>query len=319
MNLEAGSTSLLHSLKNSKFRESMTRDDRFLLGLHECKLQNWKGREGALGDVAGGLARSGTKRYGGGEYWGLEKVSSEQASLGEVLAAEQGHAWRLPEVTERGRTAREDGGRGVGAGKPGPPPAPGPLPGCVPGPGSWPCSAVPACAPGVGQQENRVCTVYRSHRLNFPEDMALREQGGVETIWPHRVRSRSPGRTPRERQTRQVDTAICWSYGASDESPIDLRGPGRACIVPFLEFFKSESSLAVNGALFTEAGPAKGRGPAIVRPGCGPLECAGMLARVAQPQSGAFVCKHQQIGPPINNDDLTARAGQASGYQDSIL
>ncbi|CAN0344800.1 unnamed protein product [Rangifer tarandus platyrhynchus] len=99
----------------------------------------------------------------------------------------------------------------------------------------------------------------------------------------------------------------------------DLRGPGRACIVPFLEFFKSESSLAVNGALFTEAGPAKGRGPAIVRPGCGPLECAGMLARVAQPQSGAFVCKHQQIGPPINNDDLTARAGQASGYQDSIL
>ena len=93
-----------------------------------------------------------------------------------------------------------------------------------------------------------------------------------------------------------------------------LRGPGRACIVPFLEFFKSESSLAVNGALFAEAGPAKGRGPAIVR-----LECAGMPARVARPQSGAFVCKHQQTGPPINNDDLTARAGQASGYQDSIL
>nr|CAI9704968.1 unnamed protein product [Rangifer tarandus platyrhynchus] len=188
------------------------------------------------------------------------------------------------------------------------------------GASSWPCSAVPACAPGVGQQENRVCTVYRSHRLNFPEDMALREQGGVETIWPHRVpqacnldgralTSAEPG-LQRQPPNRSLP-------GPAPSS--DLRGPGRACIVPFLEFFKSESSLAVNGALFTEAGPAKGRGPAIVRPGCGPLECAGMLARVAQPQSGAFVCKHQQIGPPINNDDLTARAGQASGYQDSIL
>ena len=95
--------------------------------------------------------------------------------------------------------------------------------------------------------------------------------------------------------------------------------PGRACIVPFLEFFKSESSLAVNRALFTEAGPANGRGPAIVRLGCGPLECAGMPARVTRPQSGAFVCKHRQTGHPINNDNLTARAGQASGCQDSVL
>lgn len=33
-------------------------------------------------------------RYGAGEYWGLEKMSPGQASFGEVLAAEQGQAWR---------------------------------------------------------------------------------------------------------------------------------------------------------------------------------------------------------------------------------
>ena len=70
---------------------------------------------------------------------------------------------RLPEVTEQGRTAREDGGWGVGAGKPGPPPALGPLPGCVPDPGSWPCSAIPACRPGVRQQENVSVSTVTPH------------------------------------------------------------------------------------------------------------------------------------------------------------
>nr|CAI9704969.1 unnamed protein product [Rangifer tarandus platyrhynchus] len=121
MNLEAGSTSLLHSLKNSKFRESMTRDDRFLLGLHESEVALRTGlqeRGAGVQRMLGGLypppsyctahnvtlqtpsppggrqwRQQAGGRYGGGEYWGLEKVSSEQASLGEVLAAEQGHAW----------------------------------------------------------------------------------------------------------------------------------------------------------------------------------------------------------------------------------
>ncbi|CAN0344758.1 unnamed protein product [Rangifer tarandus platyrhynchus] len=73
MNLEAGSTSLLHSLKNSKFRESMTRDDRFLLGLHEET-----GRQRVLPPTPHprDLAEEGLESWAGDVFWGPRPLPS---------------------------------------------------------------------------------------------------------------------------------------------------------------------------------------------------------------------------------------------------
>lgn len=97
--------------------------------------------------------------------------------------------------------------------------------------------------------------------------------------------------------------------GRSEQGP---RGPGQAYIVPFLEFFASESSSGCQQSSVHRGWPGKGERAHHCPAG---LQATGMC-RDAGPHGTAQsrpLCTHAgQPGPPINNSELTA-----SGDQDS--